>query len=243
VEGDGDKGQIGLKIHDKSSAPKPSLGDLEKKPIKKTEDDQKKIEFKQDDQKKEQKADNNKEGDQKQEQKKGEEEPIRIKHNEIYKIEDLLQVLNNASGSRKVVLDDAPDNTDSGTVQKQTNPTATTAPQSSTFSNEKDVSSTANNENDDPSAPPKSILKTSQNPSSLDTSTRTSSLQDDQIHVNIEGIASVDELLDRIDDAVQHAPVVIDGKPQSEKRQGLFVIIYYSSLMSSVFMDSSSSTK
>ena len=225
VESGGDKGQIGLKINDKLSPPKPSSADLEKKPLKKAEDDQKK------------------EGDQKQEQKKGEEEPIRIKHNEIHKVEDLLQVLNNASGNRKIVLDDAHDNTDSGTAQKQINPPPTTAPRSSTGLHDKDMSSTTTNENDDPSAPPKSILKTSQNPSSLDTSTRTSSLQDDQIHVNIEGIASVDELLDRIDDAVEHTPVVIDEKPQGEKRQGLFFIIYYSSLMSSVFMDSSSSTK
>jgi len=70
-------------------------------------------------------------------------------------------------------------------------------------------------------------LKTSQDPSSLDTSTKTSSFEDDKIHVNIEGVHDLDELLDRLDDAVQHVPVIIDTKHEEEKRQGLFIIIHH----------------
>lgn len=43
---------------------------------------------------------------------------------------------------------------------------------------------------------------------------------DDQIHVNIDDIRSVDDLLNRVDEAVQHTPVVIDIKPQASKPSG-----------------------
>jgi len=150
------------------------------------------------------------------EDKKEEDEPIRLNYNEIHNMEDLLRKVNQQPGKRKVVLEDVPGNSSSITVQKQANPPPTTPPTSTTSS-----------ENDDSSEPRKSILKTSQDPSSLDTSTKTSSFQDDQIHVNIEGVQSVDGLLDRIDDAVEEVPVMIDTKSQGEKRQGLlFVIIH-----------------
>ncbi len=46
--------------------------------------------------------------------------------------------------------------------------------------------------------------------------------------MNIEGVQNLNDLLDRIDDAVQHIPVIIDTKSPGEKRQGLFFIIIYS---------------
>jgi hypothetical protein len=150
------------------------------------------------------------------EDKKEEDEPIRLNYNEIHNIEDLLRKVDQQPGKRKVVLEDVPGNSSSITVQKQANPPPTTPPTSTTSS-----------ENDDSSGLRKSILKTSQDPSSLDTSTKTASFQDDQIHVNIEGVQSVDGLLDRIDDAVEEVPVMIDTKSQGEKRQGLLFIIIH----------------
>jgi hypothetical protein len=57
-----------------------------------------------------------------------------------------------------------------------------------------------------------------------------SSPEVDQIHVNIENVESVDDLLDRIDDAVQKVPVIIDTKPRGDKKKGLFIFIQYSLL-------------
>ncbi len=54
-----------------------------------------------------------------------------------------------------------------------------------------------------------------------------SSSHGNQIHVNIENVQSVDELLDRIDDAVQKVPVVIDFHPPGDKSQGLFTPILF----------------
>jgi hypothetical protein len=204
---DGGKGNIGLSIDSTSHPPKAIPADLEKKPLNKAENDPNKSENK--------------------------DEPIRLNYNDIHKIADVLLKIDREPGNRKVVLENAPENTGSGNSQEQTNTYPTAAP----------TTPTGSVETDDSSGPPKSILKTSQNPSSLATSTRTSSIQDDQIHVNIEGIHNVDDLLDRLDDAVQNAPVVIDTKPSGEKRKGLLVFIYYSSLMFSLFINSSSTTK
>jgi hypothetical protein len=198
----GNKGKIGLNIHQTQTAPTPSPADLEKKyAIAKIEDDNKKVE-----------------GD------KNEDEPIRINYNDIHKIEDILLQINQQPGHRKVVLEHAPNNSGSATTEKQH--TSVSSPLHPTGTNENDTSPTSTtNENDDSSAPPKSILKTSQDPSSMGTSTKTSSFQNDQIHVNIEGIQSVDDLLDRVDDAVQNVPVIIETKHVEEKRQGLLIII------------------
>ncbi|CAF0975991.1 unnamed protein product [Adineta ricciae] len=143
-------------------------------------------------------------------------EPIRIDYNEIHTIEDLLARVYKQPGSRKVILENAPDDDESVLIEKKTSSTEPANPP------------TTSNDNDESSGPPKSILKTSQDPSSLDTSTKVSSFQDDQIHVNIEGVQSVNELLDRVDEAVQSVPVVLkktstQGKPESslpdEKQQ------------------------
>lgn len=154
-------------------------------------------------------------GEKKEDQKtENDEEPIRLNYNEIHNMEDILRKIDNQNAHRKVVLENAPNNSSSINVKVQSNPSST-APLTSKISNE----------NDDSSGPPKSILKTSQDPSSLDTSTKVSSFQDDQIHVNIEGVQSLDDLLDRVDDAVHTVPVIIDSKSQGEKRQGLLALI------------------
>ncbi len=67
----------------------------------------------------------------------------------------------------------------------------------------------------------KTETKTENPPSSNDTT----SSEGDQIHVNIDNVQSVDELLDRIDDAVKKVPVVIDTKPRENKDKGLFIAI------------------
>jgi len=137
-----------------------------------------------------------------------------LNYKDLHNIEDILLKINKQPGHRKIILENAPGSSISVTVQKRT---STTAPSTSTISNE----------NNDSSGPPKSILKTSQDPSSLNTSTKRASFEDDQIHVNIEGIQSLDDLLDRLDDVVQHVPIVIDTKPHGEKRQGLLFIIIH----------------
>ena len=128
-------------------------------------------------------------------------EPIRIVYEEIHCIEDLLAKVNDQPGSRKIVLEGAPDesktvslekSTEDGTQEKttvsKTSKTSAPAPQAPNASKEEDSTP------DDPNA--------------------------DQIHVNIDNIRSVDDLLDRIDSAVQKVPVVIDNKPQAKKAAG-----------------------
>lgn len=122
------------------------------------------------------------------------EEPIRFHRGDVHTIEDLLVKVNNQPGSRKVVMEKS--------SETPTSPSGTTS------------------DNEEGPTAPKSILKTSQNPSSMETSTKTASFEDDQVHVNVEGVKSVDELLDRIDDTVQQVPVVISPSASEEKKQG-----------------------
>ena len=144
-------------------------------------------------------------------------------------MEDILFKINNQPGHRKVILENAPNNSGSITVPKQLNPSSD-APLTSenpvASNDEPSSSSTDPTENEDQSASTKSILKTSHDPSSLDTSTKTSTFEDEQIHVNIEGGQVVNNLLDRIiDDAVHIVPTIIESEPSSEKQHGLFFII------------------
>lgn len=109
---------------------------------------------------------------------KPDDEPIRISYDKVHKLEDLLALVNDQPGHRKVVLEGAPDQSNTVSLQKSTPST--------------------NNTEKKPEA---------------------SSAQPDQIHVNIENIRSVDELLDRIDDAVQHVPIVIETTHQSTENK------------------------
>ena len=117
-------------------------------------------------------------------------EPIRIVYGDIHCIEDLLDKLNDQPGGRKVVLEGAPD-------------------QSSTVSFKKSTS------NPNPDEEKTTVVSTKKDPASTPEDTA-----EDQIHVNIDDIRSVDDLLNRVDDAVQHTPVVIDVKPQDKKQAG-----------------------
>ena len=67
---------------------------------------------------------------------------------------------------------------------------------------------------------PKSILKSSQDPSSTDTSTKVAALDDNEIHVDLAGVQKLDDLLDRIDETVAQVPVVIETDPREEKKEG-----------------------
>ncbi|CAF1608227.1 unnamed protein product [Adineta ricciae] len=198
---EGNTGNTSLTIQDNAPRPRPppSSADLDKKQPDKSEGSTEKSLAEASDQE-------GKEND----------EPIRIDYNEIHTIEDLLARVYKQPGSRKVILENAPDDDESVLIETKTSSTEPADPP------------TTSNDNDESSGPPKSILKTSQDPSSLDTSTKVSSFQDDQIHVNIEGVQSVNELLDRVDEAVQSVPVVLkktntQGKPESslpdEKQQ------------------------
>ncbi len=176
------------------SVPAPSRVDLEKKSVKKVEEVKNEEE--------------------------NEDKPIRINYNEIHKIEDLLFKIYEQPAYRKVILENAPNNPGSVTVQKQLNPPRS-VPLTPANSNASDApsSSIATTENDDLFAPPKSILQTSQDPSSF---------QDDQIHENIEADQVVNNLLNRvIDDAIHAVPAVMNSKSPREKRQGLLFIILH----------------
>ena len=122
---------------------------------------------------------------------KNAEEPIRLKSEELRTVEDLLTKVNDQPGNRKVVLENprGPNATD-----KEQNPSPPAAA----------------TENDEGSAVPKSILKTSQNPSSLDTSTKVASFEDDQVNVDVEGAGDVD----------QKVPTVTSATASGEKKQG-----------------------
>ncbi|CAF3413056.1 unnamed protein product [Rotaria sp. Silwood1] len=196
---EGGSGKIGLNINRVPYVPKHSSSDVEKKPKEKIEDKkQEEIPKKKEVRKEEPVKDEDED----------EKQPLRIDYNEIHTIEDLLVKLNNHPGSRKVVLENEPDNADSITIQNPTDRSSTTL-----------LTSIKSDDNDDTSTTIKSVLKTSQDPSSLDTATKISSFQDDQIHVNMGSVQNIGELLDRIDDAVQHAPVIIETKHQEKKRQ------------------------
>jgi len=220
------------------------------------------------------------------EKKPEEEEPIRVTYGDIHKIEDLLALVNNQPGHRKVELEGAPGQSTTVDVKKTTNPPPATAspgatdedkdapPTSTTTAKKTETpsatiiekkdetpsSATTEKKTETPSATivekkdekPTSATtaKTVETPSSTTTAKKTetpssttttakttekpapsndgSAPQVDQIHVNIENVQSVDDLLDRIDDAVQKAPVVIDTKPH-----GLFIIIEYALFMCS----------
>ncbi len=224
-------------------------------------------------------------------------EPIRIVHGDIHKIEDLLAAVNDQPGDRKVVLEGAPGQTSTVSVQKTNNPqpaaaspaapnenkdTTTTAkttetpsstktkektetPSSTTTAEKKETPSetttaaktetpagtakiektetpegttkkektetpsgqttaktTETQSANKPEAPSSTTAKTTENPPP---SNDPSSSERDEIHVNIENVESVDELLDRIDEAVQKAPVVIDTTPRGDKDQGLSIVI------------------
>ena len=115
------------------------------------------------------------------------EEPIRFNSGDVHTIEDLLVKVNNQPGSRKVVMEKS--------AETPSSPSGTTS------------------DNEEGPTVPKSILKTSQNPSSMETSTKTASFEDDQVHVNVEGVKS-------IDDTVQQVPVVTSTGTSEEKKQG-----------------------
>ena len=196
---------INFNIRGTSSVSVPSAADLQKKSIREVEEKQ------------------NKEEDNK-------DEPIQIDYNEIHILEDILLKINNQPGDRKVVLINAPDNSGSISVPKEeANPPSNVEPTpESPVASDTPSSPTEPTENDDQSTSTKSILKTSHDPSSLDTSTKIAAFQDDQIHVNIEGAQIVNNLLDRaIDDAVHIVPTIIDSESSSEQQQqhGLFFII------------------
>ncbi|CAF0721617.1 unnamed protein product [Adineta steineri] len=193
---EGDKSKTNFNIGGKIDKPRPTPADLERKPLKKSEDKNKVATSESEDE--------------------NEDEPIRINYNDIHRIEDLLLLIHKQPGNRNVVLENAPD--DSVLVQKNTNQTSTVSP-STSKENEIPPIPTTPNEDDDPLAPQRSILKSSQDPSSSSTSTKTASFDNDQIHVDIEGVQNLDNLLERIDNAVENVPVIIDTKPEGEKRQ------------------------
>ncbi|CAF4272783.1 unnamed protein product [Rotaria sp. Silwood2] len=208
---DGGSDRIALSIDRVPYVPKHSLPDLEQKPKEKDEEKKIKVEKqeetpkKEDNRKKKQVEDKEEEDDD-----DDDDEPIRIDYNEVHTIEDLLLKVDNKRGSRKVVLENESDDSNSITVKKSTDQSSTILP-----------TSTTSNDNDDKSTPMKSILKTSQDPSSLDITTKISSFQDDQIHVNLQSVQNIGDLLDSIDDAVQHTPIIIHAKRQEKKRQAI----------------------
>ena len=59
-------------------------------------------------------------------QKKPEDEPIRISYDKVHKLEDLLALVNDQPGHRKVVLEGAPGQSNAVSLQKTTTPTNNT---------------------------------------------------------------------------------------------------------------------
>ncbi|CAF0916881.1 unnamed protein product [Rotaria sordida] len=199
---EGGSGKIGLNIDRVPSAAKLPPSDLEKRPKEEVKDKNIKVD-------KQEETPKNKE-----EQVEDKEEPIHIEYNEIHTIGDLLGKVSHEQGNRKVILENEPGNSNSITAEKPTNSSSITFPTSKNPNNDDD-----SDDDDDTSTATKSILKKSQDPSSLDTTTKTLSFQDDQIHVNLENVQNLADLLDCVDDAVQQVPVVIDTKSQEKKRQ------------------------
>jgi hypothetical protein len=203
------------------------------------------------------------------EKKPEEEEPIHIVYGDVHNIEDLLAAINDQPGHRKVVLEGAPGQSSTVSVQKSNNPPPPTA--SPEPADEKEDSSTTKKTTETPSSATKvektetpsskTTAKTKETPSATTTEKKTetpssttkvektetpssstttakttenpppadeaSSSEVDQIHVNIENIRSVDDLLDRIDEAVQKVPVVIDTKPRGLSLAIQYFIIYF----------------
>ncbi len=240
------------------------------------------------------------------EKKPAADEPIRINYGEIHKIEDLIAAVNDKPGHQKIVLEGAPGQSNTVSVQKSGNPPPAAASPAAT--DEKKDSSTTEEKTETPSSTTKAKTtetpsatkteektetpnsttkaektetpsatktkektetpdsttkakttetpsatkteektetpnsttkaKTTETPSATKTeekteiktenppsSNDTTSSEGDQIHVNIDNVQSVDELLDRIDDAVKKVPVVIDTKPRENKDKGLFIAI------------------
>ncbi|CAF2511678.1 unnamed protein product [Rotaria sp. Silwood2] len=130
--------------------------------------------------------------------KAAEEEPVRIPYGDVHQLKDILALVNDQPGHRKVVLEGAPKQSSSATIKKSNNsPSATTSPV--TTNEQKDLSTKEK--------------PTENQPSSNDTS----SSKADQIHINIDNIQCVDNLLDRVDDAIQNVPVVIDVESHIDK--------------------------
>lgn len=136
-----------------------------------------------------------------------EEEPIRLDYNEIHSIEDILLKIQDQPGHRSVILDNEPTSDFDSLSAQKTTEQASTASEILTKSDKAVNLSTSS----------KTILKNKKAPSSCPS---------DQIHLDIENVHSVGDLLDRIDDAVQHAPVLIDAKSHKKKRRGLFVFSF-----------------
>lgn len=189
-----------------------------------------------------------------------EDEPIRISPGDVHNLEDLLALINNQPGHRKVVLEGAPGQSkgvsvraksisaasgappadddekgDSKTTTKITEtPSSTkTAQKTETPSSTTKVKTTetpTSSETTEKTETPTSTTKakTTETPTSATTTKKTEAAHDakssatDQIHVNIANVQSVDELLDRVDEAVQKVPVVIDFTPHQGKDPGLF---------------------
>ncbi len=175
-------------------------------------------------------------------------EPIRIVYSDIHKIEDLIAAVNNQPGHRPVVLEGAPGQSSSVSVQKSDNPPpaaatneskdasttvkTTETPSSKTTAEKTETPSSTTIAKTKETPDSTTTVKKTETPSSSTTTAKTtenppssndpSSPQVDQIHVNIENVQSVDDLLDRIDEAVQKAPVVIDLAPRGNKNPGFF---------------------
>ena len=148
-------------------------------------------------------------------QTKPEEEPIRINYGDIHKLEDLLKLVNDQPGHRKVVLEGAPGQSNIVSVRTSNNPAKNTE-------NTTETSSTTKKTTETPSSLNTTVTKTTKEQSA--SGDDRSSSQSDHIHVNVENLRSVEDLLDRIDDAVQHVPVFIDFTPQEKDKSGLFFI-------------------
>ena len=145
------------------------------------------------------------------------EEPLRLNCSKMHNIEDFLLKLNNQAGNRKVIFENELDSSESAPVEKLTR-----------FSAIISSSPIIPNESDDSSISAKNILKTCQNPSFIDTTTKITSFQNDLIHVNVESVQNANGLLSRIDHVGQRLPSSMNRKIQEKKRQGLFVVHHHS---------------
>ena len=184
-------------------------------------------------------------------------EPIRIKHGDVHKIEDLLLLVNNQPGDRRVILDDAPNQSTSISIQKKSGTTTEQGPDSKTTIQKAETPTGATEETPDSKTTvqktetpggttkekteetpdSKTTIKKTETPEGTTkekteetpagtTKEETKSVQQpavddgepDQIHVNVDNLESVDDMLDRIDDAVKNTPVIIDTKPRDDDR-------------------------
>ncbi|CAF3394260.1 unnamed protein product [Rotaria socialis] len=127
-----------------------------------------------------------------------EKEPIHITYNDVHQLKDLLALVNNQPGHRKVVLEGVPKKTNVITLTKTDNSSTAKFPE------------TTKNEPEDVSTKEKSVENGS-------CSVDKSSSKSDLIHINIENIENVNDLLNRIDDAVENIRVVIDTESPTDK--------------------------